>query len=123
VFYVDNDYWPLNTTLYVYDFRENHPRYIYYLILILPFSAHSDKSAVPGVNRNHLHPLLVLKPPIEDQKAIADFLYQFRFLLQQIGALTKLHEPSGGQIHQSLCQGIHQVIQVGKETVATNMFF
>lgn len=76
VFYVDNDYWPLNTTLYVYDFRENHPRYIYYLILILPFSAHSDKSAVPGVNRNHLHPLLVLKPPIEDQKAIADFLDQ-----------------------------------------------
>ena len=40
-----------------------------------------------------------------------DLLYQFRFLLQQIGALTKLHEPSGGQIYQSLCQGIHQVIQ------------
>jgi hypothetical protein len=30
-------------------------------------------------------------------------LHQFRYLLQQIGALTKLHEPSGGQIHQSLC--------------------
>jgi hypothetical protein len=60
-------------------------------------------------------------------KALFNFirtnLYHFLFLLQQIGALTKLHEPSGGQIHQSLCQGIHQVIQVGKKTVTTNVFF
>lgn len=30
VHYVSKDFWPLNTTLYVRDFKGNHPRYIFY---------------------------------------------------------------------------------------------
>jgi type I restriction enzyme, S subunit len=64
IYYSEQDFWPMNTSLYVYDFKGNHQRYIYYLLQILPFDAFAGKSAVPGVDRNDLHPLSVCQPPI-----------------------------------------------------------
>ncbi|MBY5424838.1 restriction endonuclease subunit S [Rhizobium leguminosarum] len=57
LFYIKNDFWPLNTSLYVVDFKGNIPRYIYYFLHSVEFGEFSDKSSVPGVNRNHLHNL------------------------------------------------------------------
>ncbi|WP_299428142.1 restriction endonuclease subunit S [uncultured Meiothermus sp.] len=54
VFYIEQDYWPLNTTLWVKDFHGNLPRYIYYLLQTIDFHQFNDKSSVPGVNRNHV---------------------------------------------------------------------
>src|SRR5437867_3338647 len=59
VFYLEEDFWPLNTTLYVKDFKGNHPRFISYFLKTVDFRVFSDKAAVPGVNRNHLHELTV----------------------------------------------------------------
>ena len=74
VFYVDEDYWPLNTTLYVRDFKGNDPRFISYLLRTLDFQAYSDKGAVPGLNRNHLHLAKVRLPGKTAQKNIARVL-------------------------------------------------
>ena len=48
VFYVEDDFWPLNTTLYVRDFKGNYPKFIHYFLKVLDFHAYSDKAAVPG---------------------------------------------------------------------------
>lgn len=74
VFYVDTDFWPLNTTLYVRDFKGNDRKYISYFLKTLDFRAYSDKAAVPGINRNHLHEALVTLPPLGEQKEIAEAL-------------------------------------------------
>jgi len=74
VFYVEDAFWPLNTTLYVRDFKGNHPRFISYFLRCLDFMAYSDKAAVPGVNRNHLHLASVLLPPLSEQRRIAAVL-------------------------------------------------
>jgi len=74
VFLVEGDYWPLNTTLWVKDFKGNDPRFISYLLRTIDFLSCSDKSSVPGVNRNDLHRLLILLPPLPEQKAIASIL-------------------------------------------------
>lgn len=74
VFYVEEDFWPLNTTLYVRDFKGNNPKFIHYFLKTIDFFAYSDKAAVPGVNRNHLHEALVTVPPIGVQTSIAAFL-------------------------------------------------
>jgi type I restriction enzyme S subunit len=74
VFYVEEDFWPLNTTLYVRDFKGNHRKFINYFLKTLDFHAYSDKAAVPGVNRNHLHEALVTIPPVSAQVKIAEFL-------------------------------------------------
>jgi type I restriction enzyme, S subunit len=74
VFFVENDYWPLNTTLYVRDFKGNNPRFIYYLLTTLNWQKFNDKSSVPGVNRNDAHREPIRVPQLSDQKAIASVL-------------------------------------------------
>ena len=74
VFYIEKDFWPLNTALYVRDFKTNDPKFISYLLKTLDFRAYSDKAAVPGVNRNHLHEAKVRIPPLPIQHAIAHIL-------------------------------------------------
>ncbi|MDX6514131.1 MAG: type restriction enzyme subunit, partial [Gaiellaceae bacterium] len=53
VHWVDEPFWPLNTSLWVKDFKGNDPRFISYLLKTVTFDG-STASAVPGVNRNHL---------------------------------------------------------------------
>ena len=65
MYYIDGKYWPHNTALYVTTFKENDPKFIYYLLRCLGRIHTSDKSAVPGVNRNELHEMSV--PVIEDR--------------------------------------------------------
>ena len=75
VFYIEQDFWPLNTTLYVRDFKGNDPRFISYFLRGLDFLAYSDKAAVPGLNRNHLHQAQVMAPTdVGEQRAIAHIL-------------------------------------------------
>ncbi len=73
---IEDDYWPLNTTLYSIDLRGNLSEYLCYMLehlspLVL---LHSVKSAVPGVDRNDLHPTMIALPPVPEQKAIAEYL-------------------------------------------------
>ena len=75
VFFIPGAFWPHNTALYVQDFKGNDPRFIGYLLQSLDFSTCSDKAAVPGLNRNHLHEGLVSIPAsIDEQRAIAHIL-------------------------------------------------
>ena len=74
VFYVECDYWPLNTTLYVKDFRNNDPEWICHLLAALPLDAEKDKSAVTGINRNVIGQLRVPRPPLHVQQRIAQLL-------------------------------------------------
>jgi type I restriction enzyme S subunit len=75
VFYVTERFWPLNTTLYVRDFKGNDPKFVSYFLRSLDFNAYSDKAAVPGLNRNHLHLAPVRFPSrLTDQRSIASVL-------------------------------------------------
>ncbi|WP_375182479.1 restriction endonuclease subunit S [Sphingomonas adhaesiva] len=69
VFFIEEPFWPLNTTLYVRDFKGNDPRFIGYFLGRLDFMAYSDKAAVPGLNRNHLHQAIVRLPASKDEQA------------------------------------------------------
>ena len=77
VFLIKEDYWPLNTTLWVKDFHGNDPHFASYLLRTVDFQSCSDKSSVPGVNRNDLHRIPVLLPSLAEQKAIASVLGAF----------------------------------------------
>lgn len=75
VFYIKDDFWPLNTTLYVKDFKGNNPKFIYYFLKTINYLQFSDKAAVPGINRNHLHTASIFVPlDIDKQERIAKIL-------------------------------------------------
>jgi type I restriction enzyme S subunit len=74
VHFVKEDFWPLNTTLYVRDFKGNDERFISYFLRSLNFQSFNDKSSVPGLNRNDLHRLEVSAPLPAEQRAVAGVL-------------------------------------------------
>ena len=74
VFYSKTHYWPLNTALYVQDFKGNDELFVYYFLQQLDWDKYSDKSAVPGINRNDVHQEVIAIPQIPEQKAIAAVL-------------------------------------------------
>jgi type I restriction enzyme S subunit len=81
VFYVPSDFWPLNTSLYVQDFRGNHPLFVFYLLQTLNFGQQSGAAAVPGVNRNVLHMLRIRRPDLSTQRKIAAILSAYDDLI------------------------------------------
>jgi type I restriction enzyme S subunit len=74
VYYIEEDFWPHDTTLWVKEFFGNHPRYVYYKLLSMDLASFDTGSANPTVNRNLVHPVLVSWPPKAEQRFIADFL-------------------------------------------------
>jgi type I restriction enzyme, S subunit len=73
---IEEDYWPLNTTLYGNDLNGNEPRFLRALLeSIAPlFVLNSKKSAVPGVDRNDVLSIPVALPELGEQKLIADHI-------------------------------------------------
>ena len=72
--YYDIDFWAHNTVLYVKDFFGNNPKFSYYFLKTLDLQAFNSGSAVPTLNRNHIHELQIVVPPLDEQKAIAAVL-------------------------------------------------
>ena len=88
VFFLEDPYWPLNTTLFVRDFHRNEPRFVFYMLQRFDFKTFSGKSGVPGVNRNELHRETVSLPTsVTEQRAIATALTDMDALL---GGLDRL---------------------------------
>lgn len=73
-FYVTSDFWPLNTSLYVEDFKGNNPRFIYYFLNNLGLEKYNAGSGVPTLNRNHVHPIEIKFPSINIQNKISNIL-------------------------------------------------
>ncbi|MBD2388731.1 restriction endonuclease subunit S [Cylindrospermum sp. FACHB-282] len=103
VFFISEDFWPLNTTLFVKDFKGNNPLFISFLLRTIDFKSCSDKSGVPGVNRNDLHNLEVKLPPLPEQKTIAQSLSDVDALITECDRIiTKKRNTKQGTMQQLL---------------------
>lgn len=71
VFYITEDFWPLNTSLYVRDFKGNDPRFVAELLRTMNLRQYDGAAAVPGLNRNQLHTVQVRVPDLDTQRTIA----------------------------------------------------
>ncbi len=74
VFYSQSEYWPLNTSLYVKDFKGNLPKFIYYMLGAIGLERFSTGTGVPTLNRNVAHKEKVAFPPLDEQQKIAAIL-------------------------------------------------
>lgn len=82
VYFVDEPYWPLNTALYVVDFKGTDPKFAAYLLRNTLRNYKTEKAAVPGVDRNVLHMLKVRAPGANEQKAIVSVLSAYDDLIE-----------------------------------------
>ncbi|KHT03962.1 restriction endonuclease [Pectobacterium brasiliense] len=74
--YVSGNYWPLNTSLYITDFKGHSPEFLYYFLKQINFDQFNSGSAQKSLNRNAVYPFEVSFPSrYETQSAIASFLF------------------------------------------------
>ena len=100
VFYVDQPYWPLNTALYVIDFKGNDPRFISYFLRQHLKNYKSEKAAVPGVDRKVLHKLSARCPDLQIQQSIVRILSAYDDLIENNRRRIKLLEESARQLYK-----------------------
>ncbi|TXH06866.1 MAG: restriction endonuclease subunit S [Candidatus Moraniibacteriota bacterium] len=75
VFYVERDFWPLNTTLYVKEFYNNDPMFVYYFLQNFKLERFYSGTGVPTLNRNDVHSKIVAFPSDKSsQRKIASIL-------------------------------------------------
>lgn len=67
-------YWPHNTTLWVTNFFNNIPKFIYYLYQYIDLNRFSTGTGVPTLNRNIIHDFVVTIPIRDEQLKISQFL-------------------------------------------------
>ena len=70
----NEDFWPHNTSLYVREFHGNDPHFAGYLLESLNLSRFKTGASVPTLDRNSFKTLLILVPPLPEQKKIAYIL-------------------------------------------------
>ena len=90
VFFIEDDFWPLNTTLYVKDFHGNDERYVFYLLQFLDLGRFSSGAGVPTLNRNHVHSESVqVACSRDEQERIVSILDQAFAALDRARALAE----------------------------------
>lgn len=62
VSFVENDYWPLNTVLWVKEFKRSSPYHAFYFLKSMDLEKYNSGSAVPTLNRNYVHNVAALIP-------------------------------------------------------------
>lgn len=96
VFYIMEDYWPLNTTLFIKDYKAATPLYSYFFLKTLDLRIYNAGSAVPTLNRNHIHEQEVLIPPkdliVEFEVSTANLFVKVKKNAEQIKTLEKLRD-------------------------------
>ena len=100
VFYLEEDYWPLNTALYVIDFKGNDPRFTAYFLRNILKGYQSEKAAVPGVDRNVLHEIKTRAPDYATQRHISDILSAYDDLIQNNRRRMALLEESARLLYR-----------------------
>jgi restriction endonuclease S subunit len=74
VTFVEEDYWPHNTSLWVTNFFSNEPKFVYYFFLYLGLENFKAGSTIPTLNRNDVHDHRAFFPSPAEQTKIANFL-------------------------------------------------
>jgi type I restriction enzyme S subunit len=89
VFLIHENFWPLNTALYVSDYKRAKPGYAVFLLRSLKLAAHAGGAAVPTLNRNHVHALPALLPPTILMDRFEEIAMP---MLRQIRTIERLNE-------------------------------
>jgi type I restriction enzyme S subunit len=103
VYFLDRPYWPLNTSLYVVDFKGNLPKYTAYLLEATLKNYQSEKAAVPGVDRNVLHGIQVRVADTGTQQRIVDVLDSYDQAIDNNRKRIALLEDAARLLYREWC--------------------
>ena len=94
VLYIPCDFWPLNTTLWVKEFKKVPPIYASHLLAGLHLERYNGGAAVPTLNRNDAHKIEILQP-------VADLLAQFTQIAKPLYEQMRIIEQYNTKLAQA----------------------
>jgi type I restriction enzyme S subunit len=100
--YIESDFWPLNTALYVCDFHGNEPKFVSILLQAMQIQKFLSGTGVPTLNRNNIHPVQVPLPQLPEQLEIVSKAEQLFSLIEQINTSITLALSQSDQLRQSI---------------------
>ena len=121
VHFVEKDYWPHNTSLWVTSFCGNDPKFIYYLYSHVDLVRFHSGSGVPTLNRNDVHQHMVACPPLAEQRAIAESLSDVDGFLRTLEALIAKKRAIKQAAMQQLLTGKTRLPGFSGEWVTTTL--
>lgn len=74
VHYVHEDYWPLNTTLWVKEFRRVSPLFAFFLLSSLRLDQYNGGVSVPTLDRKVVHKIEIVVPNSKMQALFSDYV-------------------------------------------------
>lgn len=83
--FIENNFWPLNTSLWIKEFKHGGPIFAYYLLSSLDLTGSNTGAAVPSLNRNIVHALPTSLPPLALVSVFEQIVGEKR---RMIGSLT-----------------------------------
>jgi type I restriction enzyme, S subunit len=94
VFYLTENYWPHDTTLWIKDFKGNHPRFVYHFMRNLDVTHLDTGTANPALNRNVLHPIRINWPRFDMQPLLTAVFDNLEIDTQRLAVIyeRKLNE-------------------------------
>lgn len=102
--YSDMDFWPLNTTLFVKDFKGNYPKFVYYFLQTMNLEQYSSGTGVPTLNRNYVHEAIINFPPLKEQQIIAEELDKLWPKTQELEQIYSKKLADLDELKQSILQ-------------------
>ncbi len=109
VTYIEQNYWPHNTSLWVTDFKDNIPKFIFYKLQNLNYAKFNSGSGVPTLNRNDVHIEKILLPPLPEQEKIAEILSCWDDGIEKLSALIEKKKIQKKALMQQLLTGKHRL--------------
>ena len=100
VFYSEKNFWPHDTTLWVKDFHGNDPKFAYYFVQTMGFERLDAGASNPSLNRNHIHTIPVLWPPLPAQQRIAGILSAYDDLIENSLRRIKILESMARNLYR-----------------------
>ncbi|NOR71338.1 MAG: restriction endonuclease subunit S [Methylomarinum sp.] len=100
VHYINKDFWPHDTTLWVKDFKGNDTRFLSYFLKTLKLENFDTGSSNPTLNRNHVHKIKVVFPELPIQKKISAFLSTYDNLIENNKRRIALLENMAEEIYR-----------------------
>jgi len=98
--YIINDCVPLNTSLYVKDFKGNLPKYVYYYLKTMHLESFNSGAGVPTLNQNHLHNIKLKIHDYSTQQKVADILSAYDDLIENNNQRIDLLEKAAQNLYK-----------------------
>jgi type I restriction enzyme, S subunit len=85
VFYVHDDHWPHDTTLWIKAYKCSSPTHAFFLLRALDLKQYDSGASNPTLNRNHIHGLPLIVPPaslVRDFDEIVRCMFNYQQMIR-----------------------------------------